>query len=558
MLQQAINYCRATINDDYSPKYVKLQCSEILPVLLDEDPTYFVSNKKLTKIRGLLSIIKMPTGSKTGESVVTALAGFQIFFLVSVLCIYHRDDPTKRRFENVLLELPRKSGKTMLVALIFIISLLLEPKYSRLFSVAPDGALSREVYTLIKQFIGVSPLLQQINKKDIFKINRDKLLCILTENEYVPLNYSTSRMDGKMPSIWLCDETSALPDSYPISAMRLGSLPVKNKLGIMISTKYTKVDTPFEDEISFHKQRLDGVLQDCTAFALLYEPDPELIDQWATSDKIIKQVNPLSVELQSVFDEVEKMRTQAIAVKGQQAQFKCKMLNIIAQSETESYVDINDLQQCRIDEFDWSGRDVYVGVDLSMTTDNTSVVMVTRDEYGHLVAKPMCFIPKDNKDKKSKEEKCDYQRYIDLGICIECGTNIIDYSKVEAYIIDTLRQEYAVNIISIGYDRYNAISTVNKLEEAGFDCIEIRQHSSVLAAPTKLLYEEITTHNFRYETNQLYEVNFANAVCTYDTNLNRFVHKKKSRGKVDMVVATLDAVTLLQQAEWLDDTWVCS
>lgn len=558
MLQQAINYCRATINDDYSPKYVKLQCSEILPVLLDEDPTYFVNNKKLTKIRGLLSIIKMPTGSKTGESVVTALAGFQIFFLVSVLCIYHRDDPTKRRFENVLLELPRKSGKTMLVALIFIISLLLEPKYSRLFSVAPDGALSREVYTLIKQFIGVSPLLQQINKKDIFKINRDKLLCILTENEYVPLNYSTSRMDGKMPSIWLCDETSALPDSYPISAMRLGSLPVKNKLGIMISTKYTKVDTPFEDEISFHKQRLDGVLQDCTAFALLYEPDPELIDQWATSDKIIKQVNPLSVELQSVFDEVEKMRTQAIAVKGQQAQFKCKMLNIIAQSETESYVDINDLQQCRIDEFDWSGRDVYVGVDLSMTTDNTSVVMVTRDEYGHLVAKPMCFIPKDNKDKKSKEEKCDYQRYIDLGICIECGTNIIDYSKVEAYIIDTLRQEYAVNIISIGYDRYNAISTVNKLEEAGFDCIEIRQHSSVLAAPTKLLYEEITTHNFRYEANQLYEVNFANAVCTYDTNLNRFVHKKKSRGKVDMVVATLDAVTLLQQAEWLDDTWVCS
>lgn len=558
MLQQAIDYCCATINDDYSPKYVKLQCSEILPVLLDEDPTYFVNNKKLAKIRGLLSIIKMPTGSKTGESVVTALAGFQIFFLVSVLCIYHRDDPTKRRFENVLLELPRKSGKTMLVALIFIISLLLEPKYSRLFSVAPDGALSREVYTLIKQFIGVSPLLQQINKKDIFKINRDKLLCILTENEYVPLNYSTSRMDGKMPSIWLCDETSALPDSYPISAMRLGSLPVKNKLGIMISTKYTKVDTPFEDEISFHKQRLDGVLQDCTAFALLYEPDPELIDQWATSDKIIKQVNPLSVELQSVFDEVEKMRTQAIAVKGQQAQFKCKMLNIIAQSETESYVDINDLQQCRIDEFDWSGREVYVGVDLSQSGDNTSVVMVTRDEYDHLVAKPMCFIPKDNKDKKSKEEKCDYQRYIDLGTCIECGTNIIDYGKVEAYIIETLQQEYAVNIVSIGYDRYNAISTVNKLEEAGLDCIEVKQHSSVLAAPTKLLYEEITTHNFRYETNQLYEINFANAVCAYDTNLNRFVHKKKSNGKVDMVVATLDAVTLLQQAEWLDDTWVCS
>lgn len=558
MLKRAIEYCQNAINDDYSPKYVKLQCSKLLPVLLDEDTKYFVNIKKLKKIKGLLSIIKMPTGSKTGESVVTALAGFQIFFLISVLCIYHRDDPTKRRFENVLLELPRKSGKTMLVALIFIISLLLEPKYSRLFSVAPDGALSREVYTLIKQFIGVSPLLQQINKKDIFKINRDKLSCILTENEYVPLNYSTSRMDGKMPSIWLCDETSALPDSYPISAMRLGSLPVKNKLGIMISTKYTKVDTPFEDEITFHKQRLDDILHDDTAFALLYEPDQDLIDQWATSDKIIKQVNPLSVELQSVFDEVEKMRTQAIAVKGQQAQFKCKMLNIIAQSETESYVDINDLQQCRIDKFDWSGRDVYVGLDLSQTNDNTSVVMVTRDEYGHLVSHPMCFIPTDNIDKKIKEEKCDYQKYIDLSTCIACGTNIIDYGKVEEYIIATLQQDYNVNIIGVGYDRYNAISTVNKLEAAGVDCIEVKQHSSVLASPTKLLYEEITTHNFRYVTNQLYEINFVNAVCTYDTNLNRYVHKKKSRGKVDMVVATLNAVCLLQQQELLDDNWVCS
>ena len=557
MLKRAIKYCKDTINDDYSPKYVKLQCSELLPILLDEDPKYFVNTSKLTKIKSLLSIIKMPTGSKTGESVVTALAGFQIFFLISVLCIYHRDDTTKRRFENVLLELPRKSGKTMLVALIFIISLLLEPKYSRLFSVAPDGALSREVYTLIKQFIGVSPLLQQINKKDIFKINRDKLLCILTENEYIPLNYSTSRMDGKMPSIWLCDETSALPDSYPISAMRLGSLPVKNKLGIMISTKYTKVDTPFEDEIEFHKQRLDGTLQDDTAFALLYEPDKDLIDQWATSNKIIKQVNPLSVELKSVFDEVEKMRTQAIAVKGQQSQFKCKMLNIIAQGETESYVDINDLQQCRIDEFDWSGRDVYVGLDLSMTADNTGVVIVTRDEYGHLVAKPMCFIPTDNIDKKTKFEKCDYRRYIDLGLCIDCGTNVIDYGKVEDYIIETLQQDLGVNILSVGYDRYNAISTVNKLEENGIDCVEIRQHSSVLHPATKLLYEEITTHNFRYVTDPLYEINFTNAVCTYDMNMNRYVAKKKSSGKVDLVVATINAVCLLQQNEILDEQWTC-
>lgn len=42
------------------------------------------------------------------------------------------------------------------------------------------------------------------------------------------------------------------------------------------------------------------------------------------------------------------------------------------------------------------------------------------------------------------------------------------------------------------------------------------------------------------------EINFQNARCTYDTNLNLYVNKKKSSGKVDMVVALINAVFLLQ------------
>lgn len=554
MLSRAIKYCKHAIADNYSPKYVKKQCEEILPVLLDEDTQYCINTEILNKIEKLLQLIKMPTGPVTGKSVIDSLAGFQFLFLVTTLCVYHRDDLTKRRFENVLLELPRKSGKTMMVALIFIISLLLEPKYSRLFSVAPDGALSREVYTLIKQFIGVTPALQS----NVFKITRDKLTCKLTDNEYVPLNYSTSRMDGKMPSIWLCDETSALPSSYPISAMRLGSLPVRNKLGILISTKYTEISTPFEDEIIFHKNRLNNLVTDDSAFALLYEPDEDLISNWDTSDKIIKQVNPLAVELESVYNEIERMRQQAITIPSQQSQFKCKMLNIITPSSSEeAFVDINDVKACvTTDPIDWYGRDVYIGCDLAMTNDNCAVSMISRDEYGRLIILPMCFIPANRIERKTKSEKVDYQNYIDKGQCIACGTDIVDYGVIENYVID-LPEKYGVNIILLGYDRYNAMSSVNKWEEAGIDCCEVRQHSSVLAAPTKLLYEEITTHNVRFSGNTLFEINFSNAVCTYDTNLNRYVHKKKSTGKVDMVVATLDAVCLLQQQELTDDNWVC-
>jgi phage terminase large subunit-like protein len=53
--------------------------------------------------------------------------------------------------------------------------------------------------------------------------------------------------------------------------------------------------------------------------------------------------------------------------------------------------------------------------------------------------------------------------------------------------------------------------------------------------------------NFQYTENPLLEINFQNARCTFDTNLNRYVNKKKSNGKVDMVVSLINAIYLLQQ-----------
>ena len=50
----------------------------------------------------------------------------------------------------------------------------------------------------------------------------------------------------------------------------------------------------------------------------------------------------------------------------------------------------------------------------------------------------------------------------------------------------------------------------------------------------------------------LYEINFQNSRCTYDTNKNMYVNKKKSNGKVDMVVSTIIATYLLQQDALLD------
>lgn len=552
---KAKDYCVWAIDEQNNkvPKYVKRQCKLFLDIWDDNDELSFFDHNKAIKIEKMLTLVNVPKGEGVGKPVVNTLTGFQWLLLVAPFCVMMKDDPEKRRYENIVLEICRKNAKSYVSALICLVLMILEPKFSRFFTVAPTGALARETFKQIKEFVLVSPALEKH-----FKLRRDNIICTLTSSEYVPLNYSTSTLDGKLPNAWLGDEVGALPVSYPLEAMRSGAILLKNKLGIIMSTKYPTIDNPFEDEVDYAKKVLDNILDDTTTFALLYEPDNPT-GSWETDDDILAHGNPLAIDVPILWDNLIKKRAIAIEKPAARSNFLTKHCNIItADSSTEAYIDIQDLQQCRIDDFDWSGRDVYVGLDLSLTNDNTGVAMVTRDEYGHLVSRPMCFIPTDRVDIKTKEEKCDYQHYIDLGLCMACGTNIIDYGKVEDYIIETLQQEYNVNILAVGYDRYNAISTVNKLEENGIDCIEIRQHSSVLHPATKLLYEEITTHNFRYETNQLYEINFVNAICTYDTNLNRYVTKKKSNGKIDLVVATINAVCLLQQNEILDEQWVCS
>ena len=115
-----------------------------------------------------------------------------------------------------------------------------------------------------------------------------------------------------------------------------------------------------------------------------------------------------------------------------------------------------------------------------------------------------------------------------------------------------LEKDYGVSIAGIAYDRYNAISTVQKLNRAGYNTIELKQHSSVLHSPTKLLKEKILEKKFKYEENKLLEINFQNARCAYDTNKNMFVNKLKSNGKVDMVVSLIDAMYLLEQDVFLN------
>ena len=547
---KAYEYCKKSVRAKTTPKYVKKTMRGFMRISEGKDKRYMISQSKYKQIEGVLKLLIMPKGLKAGQTLYECTTGYQWLIYTAVLCTVYRDNPERRRYETCILEICRKNFKTYTVGTLFIILFITEPNFSEFYSVAPDGKLSREIKEAITKTIKSSPLIYEYKGVKRFKLLRDYIEFIARESKYTPLNYSNSNMDGKLPNVYCADEVGALPNTYAIEAMQSGQLNILNKLGFIISTKYPTIDNPIEVYDAYAKKVLDGIVKDESIFALLYIPDNP--KAWETDDLVLKQANPVALEVPEIWQDLLKKRAKAIAMESARENFVTKHCNIIYQGAgTETYIDVKDVQACKANNIDWQGRVVYLGLDLSETNDNTSVAMVSVDEDDNILAEVIAFIPEGRIDEKNAFEKIDYREFIRAMKAIACGDKVIDYAVVEDTILG-IEEKYNVQIQAIGYDRYNALSTAQKLERAGYNTVEIRQHSSVLHPPTKLLKEKILAGEFQYTENKLLEINFQNARCTYDTNKNLYVNKKKSKGKVDMVVALINATYLLEQDYFLN------
>ncbi|MEK5205247.1 terminase TerL endonuclease subunit [Bacillus sp. FSL R10-2789] len=528
---------RVTEGQIIAGKYIIKSCQRFLDELNDPDSKYFIDEAELKKITGLTKLINMATGLLAGTSTHDALAPFQWFFIVNALCWKYKENPIKRRYEKSVLLIARKSGKSFLVALIFIILLLIEPEFSEFYSVAPDRELSSIVKKEVEQTISASPSIQKY-----FQVTRGEIRCLLTKSKFVPLANSENRMDGRKANVFVADEVGALRTRYPIDAMQSSQMNMVNRTGILISTAYESLNNPMTEEVEYAEKVLNDLVDDSSLFALLYKPDDS--KDWL-SDKSLIEANPLVTDIPENLDYLKKQRATAIELSSAKKNFLTKHMNIFVDGDdAEVYISTDDLKKNRLDEFDWTGREVYVGVDLSQTTDNTAIAMVTYDPYeDQYIAQSWAFIPEDNAANKSKVERVDYFMMRDNGYAYFCGDKVISHRYVEDFVLN-LEEKFGVKIRGIGYDRYNCISSANRWYEAGLDTIEVKQHSSVLHPATKLVKERVLKQSFKYVKNKLLEINFSNAREVKDTNLNTYVNKKKSIGKIDMVVSILNAMAL--------------
>lgn len=554
-------YAKLVVNDELyvirnnkkisfkAPKYVKLQCKKFLDDLdksQDENYPYFFSIKTLKKIGKILKLINFGDGFYCGKSFYDGLADFQWMVIINLFCWKHKANKNKRRYELIVMLTCRKNAKTCLSALIFILLMLLEPKFSEFYSVSATKDLATQLKKEIQKTIKSSVCIE-----DKFKTIKKEIRCKINESVFQPLANGDDTLDAKKPNVFLVDEVGALKDIYPIEAMSSGQLNMLNKLGILISTAYTEVN-PMENYVDYCQNVLDGVIEDEAVFSLLYRPNN--VENWLL-DESIYEVNPLAVQLnnQGISDNLDyvfKKRFQAIEIPTTESNFKTKFLNIkVSHIKTVPYLLKDDLEKCKIKEYDWTNKKVLVGLDLSISGDNTAVSIMTFDNITRkYISQSWCFIPNAKIEEKSKKEKVDYNEYINKGYCFGCGNMTIDYTFIEEFICDYLIKELKVEILGVSYDRYNATSTIGKLEQKFIECIDIPQNFTTLNAPCKSFKYLVLNELYNYVENELFELNVINAqIVGNPSGSLEMISKKSSNFKIDVIASVINTFVIESQ-----------
>jgi phage terminase large subunit-like protein len=543
ILKKAIQYAEdVAAGKEITTKEVIIQCKWFLQELNEQENEnfpYYFDEQEIFKIDGILQLLNFATGlGVIGKTILEGLEGFQAFFLVNIFGWRFKEDSQRYRYRDVTLFIPRKNAKTFICALILIILMLTEDDYSEFYSICLDRELAGEVKKAMTQIIEASPHIEKYFT--IPKTLSGRIKCKLTNSIYQARTAEANRNNSIRPSAFIADEVGAFKDYGNINAMKSGQLNVKNPLRFKLTTAYAEDKSIMLEELDYIKKVFNGLIEDDRMFALLYYAEKAHL--W--DDTGLYQANPLRIEAN--YNEIRDSRKTAIEKPAEREEYLCKHMNHFLPSNSgEAYVTVEDLRKCKIDSFDWTGRQVWLGLDLAMTNDNCSYSMVT-EEDGKIFIDSYAFVPTERIPEKNRVEKINYFDYIKEGKCYSCGDMTVDYGFIEETVMQ-VEKKHNVTVVGIAYDRYNCLSTAQRLEREGYTTVEVKQHSSVLHPATKLIKEKILNKEFHYTENKLLEINFQNAKVTEDNNKNMYVNKKKSTGKVDMVVSLINAIYLLQQ-----------
>lgn len=463
----------------------------------------------------------VPEGAKVGRSI--ELADFQKRFIRDV---YDNPSGTRRAYLSV----GRKNGKTALIACL-LLAHLVGPE-ARLNSQIVSGALSRDqaalVFNLASKMVQLSPELSKIIR---IVPSGKRLIGLPMNTEYRALAAEGRTAHGLSPVLAILDEMGQVKGSQNdfVDAITTSQGAHENPLLIVISTQ-----APTDADLM--SIWLDDAVRskDPTIVSHCYTApeDCGLMDRsaWAAA-------NPALGLFRSERD-VEEQARQADRMPTSEATFRVLTLNQRV-NMTAPFVSAKVWRENAGEASEFAGP-VYGGLDLSATTDLTSLVLINRQEDGVHV-RPFFWMPQDSVQDAAKRDRAPYGVWVKQGLIRTTPGRVIDYGFVARDIGDICA---GLDIHAIAFDRWRMDRLKAELERAGVDLpLEPFGQGYVSMSPALDALESLLLQGqLRHGGNPPLTMCAANAVALPDPAGNRKLDKSKATGRIDGMVALTMAV----------------
>lgn len=469
-----------------------------------------------------------------------------------------------RQYQYAYLEIPKKNGKTTLIAALGLYHLTMDPPGGQIYCCAADREQAGLVYNAALQMIEQNEDLQELlkitdSKKLIVNRKTGTFLKVLSAEAYTK--------HGINPTVVIFDELHAQPNRELWDVMTFGSGAARKEPLWWVIT--TAGDDPDRHSIGWEKHEYarkiqDGEITDPYWYVKIYGA-PEDCDIF--DEKVWYQANPsLGVTIS-----IEAVRKEAIAARNDEANEK--LFRWLRLNQWVSLKRIGWLPLALWDSTvgDWNpaelvGKKCYLGLDLSSTIDLTGACLLfpPQDGIDGWRAIFEAWIPEESMKERVKRDKVPYDRWVKQKYLHATPGNVVDYEFVEARIL-SLSKQY--EIIEVDTDPWNSRMLTQRLMKNGITVVEIPQTMAHMSPAMKEIERLAKTKQLTHEKNPVARWCWGNVVVAVDGNGNIKPMKNKSIEKIDLMVAKINAmaramhdvqktdISKYASGEFLDKLW---
>jgi phage terminase large subunit-like protein len=513
---------------------IKLAAQRFLDQLENKTWAWEFHSKYVDHFLSFAETLSHTKGPDAGKPLV--LQPFQIFLICAMYGFRSKKDVHRRMVTDVIVFIPRKAGKSTLIAVIGLYELMWGEAGGEVYTLATTREQAGIVFHAATGFVENMPK----NVATLFNASRHQITKAGdSQSVFKALSRDTKKTgDGMNPSCAIIDEAAQIVDRNSIEVLHSGMVARKNPLRIYITTASFTKETKFYEDMTLLESMLTGEAEDNPRwFGLLYSLDPQ--DDWR-DPTVWSKVNPMhgiSVFEEAIHERAEQAKHKPAALN----EFLCKTLNVYV-SANSAWVDraLWDDPKCAIVE-ERVPEAVFMGFDLAAIRDLNAVCTLKRYAEDDYEAEFKFFLPEAGFDLIPKHYADIFRMAKQSGILQLTEGNVMDDRQISDYI--TMQAE-KYDIKEIGFDAYNAASLVARLHDAALPVKKVGQGMAVLSNPSKHVEKLILNCKIKHAGNPFVGWQLGNCEVYTDVNGNVKIRKNEAdkSAKVDGIISLIIAM----------------